>query len=296
MTTKICLLVITIFTCACYSSTPDTRELSAGSDSVPLVRGREGRRTSDGSILADTFDLNHTLRGDTLMLQLTTDLPDQTALMVSVSRTFQTREDDETYVVDYFSDGTTVGQWRVPHTIVLDDREWKRTLDDRRRVLSVSGEPFTVKSVNPDIKVSLTVPMIQDPPFARWNANLRGRVVSADQEGRRLVQRELIIRRPLETSDLSQTKWGDPNNLRRGKTYRLSKVTPLVPEPKPRDPLAAIAAIRQLEASSTVRVLSVVDNDGPWYRVRVMSGPEAGSEGWINSIALLSQELVESSQ
>jgi hypothetical protein len=296
MTTKICLLLTTISICACNSSTPDTRKLSAGSDSVPLAPGREGRRTPDGNILADTFDLKHTLHGDTLTLQLTTDLPDQTALMVSVSRTFQKREDDETYVVDYFSDGTTVAQWRVPHTIVLDDREWKRTLDDRRRMLSVSGEPFTVKSVNPDIEISLTVPMVQDPPFTRWNANLRGRVVSADEQGHRLVKRDLKIRRPLNTSDMSQTNWGDPNNLHRGKTYRLSKVTPLVPDPKPRDPLAAIAAIRQLEAGSTVRVLSVLDDDGPWYRVRVMSGLEAGSEGWINSIALLSQELVESSQ
>jgi hypothetical protein len=290
VTSPIIFIVIIFLLSACGSGASEHRTMSDAVDTVS--QAREGRRTPDGNILADTFDVNYTLRGDTLIVSLDTDLPDRTALMVSVDRTFHTHEGSETYVVEYFTEATTVGAWRNPHTIILDDNAWKRTLDERRRILGISGEPFTVKSISPEFEIGFVVPMVQDPPFTRWNANLRGRVVSVDEDGRRLIEREIRVARPIDTSDLSRTQWADPLNLIPGRSYRISRQTPLVPELEPADPLTAISRIQRLDSGTAVRVTRVAENDGPWYRVRVVSGSASGAEGWINSTALLGQEIV----
>jgi hypothetical protein len=60
-----------------------------------------------------------------------------------------------------------------------------------------------------------------------------------------------------------------------------------MPEFEPADPIAAIAAIRQLEPRGEFTVVEVrTHRNAPWYRVRTRIG-----EGWINSTALLGQEL-----
>jgi hypothetical protein len=225
---------------------------------------------------------------------LDTDLPDQTDLMVSVDRHFRTREDSETYSVEYFSAKTKVGEWRTLHAITLDDAEWGGRLDDRQRMLSQLGEPFSVRTISDQIEIDFVVPMIQDPPFTRWNANLRGGVVTVDEDGRRLIQRTISIPKPFHSEGVGQTHWADPLNLKLGTTYRLAKRTPLMPELEPVDPLKAIEDIRQMEVGTLVRVIAVQDlRNSPWYHVTVRNGSQAGATGWINSIALLGQDIAE---
>jgi len=85
----------------------------------------------------------------------------------------------------------------------------------------------------------------------------------------------------------------DPQRLSIGRTYRLSKETPLMPEVEPSDPIGAIERIKRMPAGSRIRVLvCTVRQSTPWYKVQAAVGPgNTRVTGWVNSIALLGQRL-----
>jgi hypothetical protein len=244
-------------------------------------------RITGNQIVTDTFDVRYNLRDGRLTGALETDLGDATKLMVSVSRSYWEHGSDEQYPVDYFSESSTVAAWRDPRTITLDHDTWKREIEQRQRVLAVSGEPFTVSRVADDIEISFVVPVNQEPPFERLNANLTGDVVT--QSGSlRIVQREIVVPYPIDATNVGQTRFADPLSLVSETTYRASGEAPLVPEIDPPDPIAAIASIQRLSAGEEFTVLETTKRrNTPWYRVRTRLG-----EGWINSTALLGQEIV----
>jgi hypothetical protein len=86
----------------------------------------------------------------------------------------------------------------------------------------------------------------------------------------------------------SAAEWLDPCNLEAG-TYRIDRMTPLMPDPDPADPMEALTHMRRIPAGNAITVLGgrqVKANQ--WYQVRV------GSEvGWVNCTALIGQELAK---
>ena len=75
-----------------------------------------------------------------------------------------------------------------------------------------------------------------------------------------------------------------------GESYRLSQETPLMPEREPADPLEALVRAVELPTGSVVRITATEDQGGqPWYEV-VLVGRES-TMGWINSIALIGQQI-----
>lgn len=220
------------------------------------------------------------------MLGLLSDLGDETTLMVSVSRTYQEKGSSERYPVEYFAEQSTVGAWRQNRSISLDHDAWKGELEQRQRALAAAGEPFTVSRISDSIEISFVVPVNQDPPFESWNANLVGQAVT--QSGNlRIVEDEIMLAEPIDDQRIGQTRFAAPLGLEVRITYSSSREVPLVPEIEPADPMAAHEAIRLLEPSEPFTVLEVRKRNGaPWYRVRTRIG-----EGWINSTALLGQEL-----
>ena len=64
-------------------------------------------------VVCDKFDFRSKVSGSTLELSLDTDLPDDTVLFVTVSRLYFEKGDSEECVHNYFSEKSTVGEWRV---------------------------------------------------------------------------------------------------------------------------------------------------------------------------------------
>lgn len=274
---------------ACGSPAPETDSPAAEQTAVLAGARQEPRpfRITGGQIITDTFDVRYDLRDGRITLALDTDLGDAAKLMVNVSRIYQKRGSDEQYPVSYFSQGSTVGAWREPRTITLDHEAWKREIEFRQRALAAGGEPFTVSRIADDIEISFVVPVNQEPPFERLNANLIGAVVK--QRGNlRIVEREVVVRYPIDASKIGQTRFADPLNLAIAMTYRATREVPLVADIDPPDPIAAAASIRRLSPAQEFTVLETTSRrNTPWYRVRTHLG-----EGWINSTSLLGQEIV----
>lgn len=84
-----------------------------------------------------------------------------------------------------------------------------------------------------------------------------------------------------------------PDELTPQATYRVSRETVLMPHYQAERALAQQRPIRKFPASSLVTVLEKKDvNDRTWYRVTATGKFGHGrDEGWINSLALIGQEL-----
>ncbi|MCH7527113.1 MAG: GNAT family N-acetyltransferase [Planctomycetes bacterium] len=86
----------------------------------------------------------------------------------------------------------------------------------------------------------------------------------------RIIRRVVKVKYPLtSTSGLERRSVSlDPYTLDVNATYILSRRTPLVDNPAPNDPLAAIARMRDMPPGSKIRVLrSVKVKGGLWYEV-----------------------------
>jgi hypothetical protein len=131
------------------------------------------------------------------------------------------------------------------------------------------------------------VPINQDPPFQPKNANLVGAAVTQSQFGR-IVEQEVRIDHPIDRDPISEPEWANPADLQLGVSYSVSRETPVMPSSRPEDPLAAISEMTVLPGGGRFTVLrSVNQSNVRWYRVVI---PDS-IEGWINSIALVGQEI-----
>lgn len=246
-------------------------------------------------IQSDEFEIVADLSDDTLQLSLSTDLPDNTNLSVSVNRIYWQSGNSEAYSHDYFSESSTVGQWRSPRSIKIDNSLWKRSLEEHQKEMSRLGIGFDVSSISDTIDMRMVVPLTQDDPrFGERNENLVGKVVSTD--GVRVIRSEVQLYAPigsLESSNLSDPKvfWGD---LQIGESYILEITTPVVPDPPGLDdPGAALENMLNVPQGYTFEILGtrLIDST-KWYEVKVSDRHQQESlKGWINSIALAGQEL-----
>jgi len=261
---------------------------------LPLLMALMPSLALGQTVTCDRFEPQATLEGSQLTVSLDTDLPDSTVVMVSVSRSYWAGTPLQEYPIDYLESRSTVGEWRKPRVVSVDHAVWRRKLDERVRLLAAAGEPVKVVRPDADVAVSFTVPVNQaDPRFGAGNRNLVGKKVATT--GLRVVWAERKVSHPFGTvAQPAPAEFGSPDGLVRGLKYRLSRDTPLAPERHPADPLRATALIRHVPAGTIVTVLGVDRSDAsnPWYRVSAASasGGDLGT-GWVNSVALIGQEL-----
>jgi len=249
---------------------------------------------TETQIICDEFNLVTKVTGSTLDLSVDTDLPDNTVVMVSVSRSYLEKGNPAKYSVDYFSEKGTIGEWKSTHRISIADEDWKTALRAKQEEMSRFGFGFDVASISDRITVNMVVPINQlDPKFGDWNQNLTGKAVRT--EGIRVVEDEIEIDYPLDSPPVGKSPFPslNPLELEIGQAYVVSKQTPLMPSHSPADPIAAIQQMKQIPKGGGFKVLEVYKKkNNPWYRVTAFdqSAEQIGT-GWINSTALLGQEL-----
>lgn len=85
----------------------------------------------------------------------------------------------------------------------------------------------------------------------------------------------------------------DATNLQIGKTYRLSKKTPLMPVRNPINPMDAMKKIKYLGIGGLIEIIDVDKSSNyPWYNIRTKDATTGKIyTGWINSSALMGQSL-----
>jgi hypothetical protein len=250
--------------------------------------------TADAQVVCNKFKLVTKVKGSTLDLSVDTDLPDNTVVMVSVSRSYLEKGNPDMYSEDYFSEKSTVGKWKSRHRIFVDSEEWKSSLRTKQEKMSRLGLGFDVASISDKISVRMVVPINQpDPRFGKRNSKLTGKAIRTT--GLRVVEDEIEIDYPLDSPPVGKSPFPslNPLELEVGQTYILSEQTPLMPSHSPADPIAALQKMKQIPKGGVFKVLETFKKRGnPWYKVVVLDQRKKRiGTGWINSTALLGQEL-----
>lgn len=96
-----------------------------------------------------------------------------------------------------------------------------------------------------------------------------------------------------QTQPSAKTDWIDPQKLRTGEAFFVSKDTPLMPELEPANPLVAMQHMKQIPKGGAFEISEIgKKGTSPWYHVVAIDQSRTRiGEGWINSTALLGQDL-----
>jgi hypothetical protein len=281
-----CALSVLVAVSACSPESTDTNKATVQETAVapaPLQLP---------SVRADRFEISYQIERSDLLLSIDTDLPDEGELSVSVTRVYYEKGNDSAYSREYFSEFEPVANWREPRRISLDAEAWKADLRAHQDKMAKLGPDlaFEVDRIDPNIEIRAVLHMNQDAPQfgGRGNPNLTGLAVS-DNGTARMVEADVTIPYPLDgPAPMGASRFVSHEALQAGSSYRLSGETPLMPELEPGDPLSALDKVKQLQPGTDVRVTDVRLSDGvPWYQVKT----GAGATGWINSTALMRQEI-----
>lgn len=249
-------------------------------------------------VACNQFEVWAELRDDILSFRLETDLPDTADIMVSVSRSYLEKGYLGTaYSRQYFSQKSKVADWRTDKTCSVADTVFTKSLQEQMNKMASTGMPFEVAEISDELEVSFVLPINQsDSTFGERNENLHGRMVPVS--GLKAIRSEKHISKPWKqtSSQMPTAKTASYDTLEIGSAYRISRETPLMPDFEPSDPLAVIAQMISLPASSTILIREKREKRGiPWYRVDAYGlGGERIGEGWINSIALMGKTITKS--
>lgn len=271
-----------------------TEDKEGAKPQVEANKPAETPIATETQIMCNKFELVTKVKGSTLDLSVDTDLPDNTVVMVSVSRSYWEKGNSAAYSVDYFSEKSIIEKWKSKHKIPIASEKWKSALRAKQEEMSRLGLGFDVASISDKITVRMVVPINQpDPKFGDRNQNLTGKVVRT--KGIRVVEDEIEIDYPLNAPPVGKSPFPslNPLELEIGQAYVVSKQTPLMPFHSPADPIAAIQQMKQIPKGGGFKVLEVYkEKNNPWYNVTAFdqSTEEIGT-GWINSTALLGQQL-----
>lgn len=228
----------------------------------------------------ELFKINSSLNGNSIDISISTDLPDNTKISLSVNRSYWEKGDSETeYNKDYFSEEGTVGQWKNTRTIVLKKQIWQNSITEYQNEMAKLGLGFDVAKISDSISVYAVVlsKNIPEPIFKETKMALT----------------EVKLFYPFNGKIEIESKYENSQSLKIGKTYSLSKTTPLMPELNPSDPIKALEKVKQLESENRVKILTIDKKSNmPWYKVKAFTKKNKSvGIGWINSTSLIGQEL-----
>ena len=245
-------------------------------------------------VVCDSFTIKSQVEEANLTFHLDTDLPEDTTVMVSVSRGYQQKGEDSNFSLDYYSAKSTVRGLKIPKTIELDNSKWSKDLDAKNLELSRIGLEFQVSTVSNNVEVRMVVPIRQDnPAFGEDNSMLTGKLVTTT--GLRVVESETIFDFKIAMNEGAGERPPslDPFNLDVGQSYVVGKDTPLMPEHTPSDPMETLKKFKTISSAGGFNVVGTFDKTGTeWYKVNAFdSDMENLGTGWINSVSLVGQRL-----
>lgn len=249
-------------------------------NNVPIFEKTHNESYDNTVKLYEEFKVKYSLNENLLNISIITDLPDNIKLSLSVNRSYWEKGDSETpYSGEYYSEEVTVGELKNSRKIALNKDVWQSNLSEKQKDLALSGIDLEVEKISDSINIVAIVMSsnIPEPKFKNGKYGLN----------------ETFIYYPMKGNIITESEYGNFQSLKIGKTYLLSDTTPLMPELNPSDPLTASSKMKQIDKGNRIKILKIVNKSNkPWYKVKVFDQENKSiGIGWINSFALLKQEL-----
>ena len=255
-----------------------------------LTKDNQSLTANKNVITCDQFDIIYKITEEKLYFSIKTDLPDNINISVSVFRSFL--QNNEEHSFDYYSksDGT-VSDYRKEHSIDINSKIWLERLKKNEEDLSRLGMSGEVTSISKNITISAIVPIMGQP---KGIDKFQGKATTTNIFGTniRTVEKEVSVLYPLNSDDKIGSNISlDPMNLDIGQKYILSDSASLMPHYEPVNDW--FSKIINMPKGSIFKVLRKTKNGNKiWYKAEYLGNTESFSKiGWINSTALLGQQL-----
>jgi hypothetical protein len=249
-------------------------------NNVPIFEETHNESYDNTDKLYEQFKVKYSLNENLLNISIITDLPDNIELSLSVNRSMWEKGDSESaYSIEYFSENMSVGELKNSRQIALNKDIWQSNLSKEQKRLALLNIDLEVEKISDSINIEAIVMSsnIPEPKFKDKKVGLN----------------ETFIYYPLKGNIITESEYGSFQSLKMGKTYLISAITPLMPELNPSDPIVAVAKMREIVKGNRIKILKIASKTNvPWYKVRVYDKENKSTGiGWINSYALLKQEL-----
>lgn len=239
----------------------------------------------------DKFEVVWSLDGNQLNVSVDTDLVPLAEVRLNVSRRYTEKDSTSNYSIDYFSELMPVGDLIKGKMIMLDNNAWELALRAKQKEMAKVGLGFDVADIND--YVSVRVSLSRDL-FGERNADLTGKAVTQGTvRNSKTVEDEAEIPFSLDQVVIGESPFVniDFRALEIGTYYKVSKKTPLMKEIDPQNPIGSMFEAQAIMPGGIFRVISRTQRDGiSWYEVTVRT-EDGIISGWINSLALQSQDL-----
>lgn len=290
---------------ALYGTKWESKEKKEEGKEIKLTRINEGetKEIPDTRIREYKIELSATNAGERrVKININTNFPNGTNLFLSAYRIYYTKGDTTPSGGSLPEKVFSVKDGKYETIMIINDKEWYDRYQSIARLEPSDFPQITKISDKITINVMYTAARNQ-PANVTKILGTRGEFVTGEGSehfgtgtaGRLTalsISKEFYF--PMEGRVEKFPEYANYQSLKVNVTYAISKETPLAPEFEPSDPLAAISKIKYLQAGSRIRILSIEDkNNFPWYEVQAMSKMgESVGKGWINSTALIGQEIL----
>lgn len=250
------------------------------------INKKEFNNSSTDTSTYKEFSVDYTITGNVLTPHLKTDLPQNTNIVISISRYYWEKNDEynSDYSVDYFNETRTVSNWGEFKGISLDDNEWEEKLHQKQVKMAEVGLGFDIKNISDSITITAIITSGNYPypkliPSKRPITHVR-------------LEKGLSVNIPSKNKNIPQYIH-NVNDLKKGETYQLSRKTPLMPFLYPKNHLTALSMIKDIQATQLIQIIEIEQkNNTPWYNVIVTNNnQDILGRGWVNSIALIGQKI-----
>lgn len=249
--------------------------------------------TKNEQVVVNTFELDASINGETLVFRLISDAPDFASVLVSVRRIIELKNDLGPWELgsDYFSEERPMSEWRDPVSVDVSDSAWRTASEENRKLAAATSSKITGIEDQVEIRAVLDAGQ-PSPMFAEDNLNLVGHAVTQTYTVK-FVENEITVK--LESIGSSpRSEYVAGHRLQPGGIYRVSKDIPLMPSSPEDATVDGLKNALKMHAGSVFEVILTRKFSGkPWYMVSVTTS-RAGEMivGWINSTALAGQVLV----
>ena len=251
--------------------TPQPGDQQVMSKTIITPQPGDQQVMANTSPVSERFTLKWQLDETDLLLAIDTHLADTTEVFVTADRVYFEVGNSEAYSRVYFDEGGFISEWRTPRQIPIDDEAWKADL-----------VAFQAKMGSISSDVAFEIDRIEN------HINARAVVFGSED-----IKDEIRILLPLTgTPPPKQSRHIPYDGLRKGESYRLQRVTSLMPRRHVKG-LSAEEVMQEIQKSlglpkgQVIRVIAVDQSNeyDPWYKVELVGNERV--TGWIDSGAFI---------
>lgn len=168
------------------------------------------RNNLDLAVHCEKFDILSNFKDKTTTFTLSTDLPEHTTILTSVSRSYWDGN-NEKKAFEYYNKKNSVRDLRKFVTVVIDDEKFRLRMAQMQQLAPSAGTGKKTLQVSENIEINLMVAINQtNNTFGKNNKNLTGPLVEA-VNGYKMVRAKKEYASPVKTSNYgsSQPKSGN---------------------------------------------------------------------------------------